>query len=107
MKTVTLSSSQLDSLLYKFYESVDGDGDFSVLYEDDDLMIDIKGYCIIEGYREDDYYNGTGAYVETDKYGLFEYTAYLYNKETEDSEEVLIDNNSIENINDFLNKVQN
>ena len=110
MKTIVLTEEQLDNILLKLEEDISGDGDFTSFYEDDDFSIDIDGYCEIVGYVEDDnhcgYMNGTGAYVERYRDGSFNYTAYLYDNEIGDSEEVQIDENSYNKIYDYLNKTQ-
>lgn len=43
----------------------DSEGKFSVEVEVDGIIISAEGSYEVDGYREDDYYNGTGAYIVT------------------------------------------
>lgn len=51
----------------KIIESIDSnEGDFSLEIEvDDNIFVEVSGCYEIEGYEENDYYNGTGAWVTT------------------------------------------
>ena len=48
-------------------EGMDGcDGLFAVSVEtDENTVVEVSGWYEIDGYREDDYFNGTGAWVTT------------------------------------------
>lgn len=43
-----------------------GEDGFTVEVEYGNVFVSASVYCHIEGYIEDDYYNGTGAFVTTD-----------------------------------------
>lgn len=50
-------------------ESIDGsNGTFSVEVEIGNTTVQVEGSYKIDGYREDDYFNGTGAFVVTSAY---------------------------------------
>ena len=70
-------------------ESIGGEinGNFSVEVEADDTLIMVDGSFEIDGYREDDYFNGTGAYIVTDVHVNIDNVA-AYN---EDGDEIEID----------------
>ena len=47
-------------------ENIDGmSGDFNIDIETGDELIEASGWYEFDGYREDDYSNGTGAWVKT------------------------------------------
>lgn len=48
-------------------ESIYGrEGEFNVELDVDDVMIVVNGSFEIDGYMEDDYFDGTGAWITTD-----------------------------------------
>lgn len=51
----------------KIIENIDGNDDnFSVSIEvDENTLIEVSGRYELDGYEENDYYNGTGAWVTT------------------------------------------
>ena len=58
---------------------------FTVEVEDGNTFVSASVYCHIEGYTEDDYYNGTGAYVVTDvNVGIDDVEVHTY---TDDGDE--------------------
>lgn len=47
-------------------ENIEGcNGTFSVEVEFDNTLVEVSGSFEIDGYQEDDYFNGTGAWVTT------------------------------------------
>ena len=50
----------------------ENDGEFDVEVEDGDITIQVKGSFEQDGYSEDDYFNGTGAYIITHAYVYIE-----------------------------------
>ena len=46
----------------------ESEGNFNVEVEDGDLSINVDGFFETDGYCENDYFNGTGAYVNTRAY---------------------------------------
>ena len=62
-----------------------GESYFTVELDDGCTFVSALVYCHIEGYTEDDYYNGTGAYVVTDiNVGIDNLEVHTY---TDDGEE--------------------
>lgn len=74
------------------------DGSFTVEIECGDVFVTAEVYCHVDGYTEDDYYNGTGAYVVTDiNVGIDDLEVHTY---TDDGEEkpndIVLDTMAIE-----------
>lgn len=87
-KIITLTQEQKDIVLGKLEEQT---GNFDIFIEiNDDLTIEAKGYLYVHGYREDDYFNGTGAFVETSREADVVLTAYVY-REGEGEKEGVFD----------------
>lgn len=68
-------------------ESNDGDGDFEI--EDievmDGLFAAVSGSIETTSYQEDDYYNGTGAWVTTSAHvSISDFDTYTYNDDGEE-----------------------
>ena len=83
-KRVVLTQEQKDIVLSKLEEQ---QGDFDIFIEiDENLTIEAKGYMYENGYREKDYLNGTGAFVETSRDADVILTAFV--SEAGDNEEV-------------------
>ncbi len=66
-------------------------GRFEVMVELAKVTVEAVGVMELEGYREDDYYTGTGGWVETGRCGSVELTAWTedgkahgVDRETED-----------------------
>ena len=77
MKKITLSEAQKSVLMNGLAEIHDEDGRFDINIEiDEEITINAKGWLELDGYREDDYYNGTGAWVETGRAANIDLTAY-------------------------------
>lgn len=62
MKEYTLTPEQ-ENEISNYLKGVEGA--FSADFDFDDIYVEAEGYVHSEGYREDDYFNGTGAWVET------------------------------------------
>ncbi len=62
---VTLSPYQRQAVLDRLDDIRDNNGSFEVTVEFDNLTVTAAGEIELDGYREDDYYSGTGAWVET------------------------------------------
>jgi len=104
MKTVELTQLQVDRVISNLAEEHDTKGRFVVdIKVDDSLEVTAEGWVDIDGYVEDDYYNGTGAFVETYRKADVKLTGWHYNHETDDEEEVEISEVSVKKIHDYLN----
>ena len=93
----TLTEAEIALIKDALAEAHEQDGRFNVEVELDDMTIVAKGWLELDGYREDDYYNGTGAWIETVRNGHVELTGYT------ESERVDIDLISVYRISNYLN----
>ncbi|MCM1079579.1 MAG: hypothetical protein NC431_08910 [Firmicutes bacterium] len=60
------------------------EGNFNIEIElSDTLMMQAKGHLSTKGYVEDDYLNGTGAYIETDRVARVRLTPLQADKDGE------------------------
>lgn len=63
MKILVLTDEQRNKLVRELYGM---EGDFDIFVQiDDDIEVEVEGYAYSDGYRELDYWNGTGAWVTT------------------------------------------
>lgn len=65
MKPVTLTREQRAALLERLEGVRLEDGVFDITVDLEDVTLTATGEVELEGYREDDYYSGTGAWMET------------------------------------------
>ena len=103
MKTIILTDAQRTALMDALAEVRDTNGRFALEVEADGLTIEATGYVTLDGYVEDNYYNGTGAWIETYREADVVLAGWLYNEVTEDSDEVAIDKDTIRQADRFLN----
>lgn len=90
MKTIRLTDKQMQQL-YKELAHVEDNGLFELDVDvDENTTVHAIGSLETQGYYEDDYYNGTGAYVVTQRDACIHLTATLYDNDG-DCEEVAID----------------
>lgn len=98
MKKVILTKEQREQLMDALISLRDTNGHFDIDIELDGVTINVRGIINADGYVEDDYYKGTGAWVETSKEVLVELTAY-----DEYGQEVAIDREAEREAYKFLN----
>lgn len=99
MKTIELTTEQRKTLVERLadvYGAFDIDIDI-----DDNLTINAVGNIETDGYYEDDYYNGTGAWVETYRSAWVELAATVYSED--DSETCNVDEVTAQATEKFLN----
>ena len=65
MKKLTLSEAQKREIMSRLAEVHGENGDFDLDIELDSITINVKGSIELDGYEENSYFNGTGAWVET------------------------------------------
>lgn len=65
MKRIELNEEQREAIKSKLRDVHDESGDFDVDVIFDDYNVNVSGWVELDGYTEDDYFNGTGAWVET------------------------------------------
>lgn len=76
-KRITLTTEQQDKVLQKLQGQ---QGDFDIYIElNKSLTIQAQGYVYSDGYVEDDYLNGTGAFIETGRTADVILTAFVSN----------------------------
>lgn len=83
MKKLTLSEAQKREIMSRLAEVHDEDGGFDIEIELDGITINAKGSIELDGYKEDGYFNGTGAWVETYRSASVELTAFDEDGEVE------------------------
>jgi len=76
MRQIELTREQREQVMNALAKVHDREGDFDIDIDLGDLMVNASGYIDIDGYVEDDYMNGTGAWVETFRYASVEIYAY-------------------------------
>lgn len=91
MRTITLTKEQMQEV----YDALDDveQGNFEteveIEVENGDLLITATGWLETDGYVEDDYRCGTGAYVETYRNASVELMATMYDEDGDEIECVL------------------
>ena len=98
MKKIELTGEQRAMIMAALAEVHDEDGRFDIDIELDTITINAQGCIEIDGYTEDDYMNGTGAWIETYRAASVDLTAY-----DDDGNEFVIDNESNDIITQYLN----
>lgn len=89
MRTIELTQEQKNNVLH---ELSDVNGCFDIYIElDEHLTIHAHGILDIEGYRETDYLNGTGAFAETGRIADVSLEAFVYDEANEEACEVSSD----------------
>lgn len=83
------------------------DGSFTVEIECGDVFVTAEVYCHVDGYTEDDYYDGTGAYVVTDvNVGIDNVEIHAYDDDGEEKlQDIELDTMAIERyvFDEFIN----
>jgi len=74
MKEYTLTPEQ-NAEIQRYIDNAPNGG-FDKEFDFGNLFVVVSGYIESDGYREDDYFNGTGAYVETRREVNVTLTAY-------------------------------
>lgn len=73
--------------------------DYNNIYQEiqiGSVIVEVKGRVLVDGYGEDDYFNGTGAFVATDAEIDLTFSQSAYDEDGNDTEEVLqINENTI------------
>jgi hypothetical protein len=73
--------------------------DYNNIYQEiqiGNVIVEVKGRILVDGYGEDDYFNGTGAFVATDAEIDLTFSLSTYDEDRNDTEEVLqINENTI------------
>ena len=104
MNVITLTPAQRDAIIAELDEIENGHYNIEVEF-DEHLTVYAEGWFENGGYCEDDYFNGTGAWVETYRQGSIELKAIVTDDEG-DQEECTIDEKSENILTDYLNTVQ-
>ena len=97
MKKIELTGEQRAMIMGALAEVHDEDGRFDIDIELDTITINAQGCIEIDGYTEDDYMNGTGAWIETNRAASVGMTAY-----DDDGNEFELDNESNDIITQYL-----
>lgn len=102
MRTIELTTAQVDKIIERLADVHDVDDNFNIDVELDELSVTAEGFVEIDGYVEDDYYRGTGGYVETYRNASVTLTGWVYNPFNEEIEEVEIGRDSQRRIENYL-----
>lgn len=76
MKTITLTPAQRKQLNDAIYDNAT-EGNFDFVIEIDDMEIYAECYLETDGYYDNDYFTGTGDWIETSRYSWVYLTAYV------------------------------
>lgn len=106
MKTIELTKEQREKVLRALDDIEDGNFDIDIEL-DETITINAKGCLETDGYVEDDYHcgymNGTGAYVETYRNASIELVAWVYDEETDNTEECAVQKEFEDECDRYLN----
>ena len=80
MRTITLTDEQREQVLKKLIEWRQ-DEDIDCIVELDDMEVTVTGHLEIDSYCEDDYYTGTGAWIETYRSANIDISAWLWKED--------------------------
>lgn len=90
MKAIELTIDQRKKLIDGLADVHDEEGVFEVEIEvGENITVNAVGNIETDGYREDEYFNGTGAWVETYRSAWVELTATVY--DDDDSADCCVD----------------
>lgn len=105
MKTITLTKAQRALLKDRLTEVRDGEnGEFDLdIVIDYLLTVNVQGWVETDGYVEDDYFNGTGGYVETYRAASVHLTAIVFDLDAGENETCNVDETTINEIDNYLN----
>jgi hypothetical protein len=65
MRRIELTEEQREEIKSSLQGAHDESGSFNIQVDLEDYVAEVVGFVEIDGYTEDDYFNGTGAWVET------------------------------------------
>lgn len=65
MRRIELTDEQRDEIKSALQEVHDNSGNFCIEVDIGDYIATISGWVELGGYTDDDYFNGTGAWIET------------------------------------------
>lgn len=101
MKKIELTTEQRKKLIDALVDVHDENGAFDIDVEFDDIIVNATGHIELDGYCEDDYYDGTGAWIETYRSAWVELKAIVY---TDDDETTCgVDASTEREVEDYLN----
>ena len=84
-----LTYEQRTELCRKLQAIRDKDDDFEIILDYNNVQIHAYGKITIDGYYEDDYLNGTGAFVETHRDFYIEIFALVLGEECDVDQETV------------------
>ena len=99
MARVELNEEQRESIKSALQSAHDDGGNFNVDVEIGEYIATVSGWVELDGYVEDDYFNGTGAWVETNREVSVEITIT-----DEDGKEYKADRDTEYEIYNYLNE---
>lgn len=99
MRTIELTEEKVDTIKRALKTAHDESGNFNIDIDLGEYIATATGWVEIDGYTEDDYFNGTGAWIETYREASVEITI-----KDEDGNEYSADIESENEIYNYLNE---
>lgn len=97
MRRIELTEEQRDEIKSALQDVHDESGSFNIQVDLEDYVATVSGWVELDGYTEDDYFNGTGAWVET-----YRDASVFITLTDEDGNEYLVDRESQDEIYNYL-----
>lgn len=98
MRRIELTDEQREEIKSALHDVHDESGNFCIEVDLEDYVATVSGWVELSGYTEDDYFNGTGAWIETHR------AASVHNitLTDEDGKEYAVDRDSEYEIENYL-----
>lgn len=100
MRRIELTEEQREEIKSALQEVHDESGNFFIEVELGDYIATVSGWVELDGYTEDDYFNGTGAWIETHR----DADVHIITLTDEDGNEYEVDKETENYINNYLNE---
>lgn len=97
MRRIELTEEQREEIKSSLQDAHDESGSFNIQVDLEDYVAQVVGFVEIDGYTEDDYFNGTGAWVET-----YRDASVFITLIDEDGNEYIVDRESQDEIYNYL-----
>ena len=98
MRRIELTEEQREEIKSALQDVHDESGNFCIEVDLEDYVATVSGWVELDGYTEDDYFNGTGAWIETHRVA----SVHNITLTDEDGKEYAVDRDSEYEIENYL-----
>lgn len=98
MRRIELSEEQREAIKSALQDVRDESGNFDIDVDLEEYVATVSGWVELDGYTEDDYFNGTGAWIET-----YREASVTIKMTDEDGNEYGVDSDTENEIYNYLN----